>query len=557
MARMVPFPALPTRSAAERRLYEGFLKQLDDAYVVYHSVDWLLVGDEGAPREGEADFVITHPQHGLLVLEVKGGRIDYDPATRRWSTTGRRGTDVLDKDPFAQASEACRSLVEILEAMPGWRSWRPSFGYGVAFPDGRYDRAAHPGAPPEVVIDRRHLEDLAVRIRRIMEVHRRPGRTFGARGMEAVERALGFRVEVRTPLGVLFDEEDKKIVQLTDEQAWVRGWITKRRRAAVVGPAGSGKTLLAVEIARRMAGGGNPTLLTCFNRRIAADLAARTTAVPHLHVAHFHALAHELAQEAGLPLPAEEEAGPGSAYFEEHLPELLMEAAERLGPRFDVMVVDEAQDFRPHWWPSLLSLHTDPDEGRLYVFADDGQNLYGGEIPDVVPEDERFTLPHNLRNTREIGDFVSVFYRGGEPPVTRGPTGRPVEILGYSDDEALARLLATVLRNLIDEEGLRPEDVAVLTPSGLTKSRLRSHGAVDGFVLAEEPAGGEILATSVHAFKGMERPVVVLAELGDKHLEDLEQYLYVGASRARNHLLVLATEPVAEQLRERTALTPG
>ena len=58
-----------------------------------------------------------------------------------------------------------------------------------------------------------------------------------------------------------------------------------------------------------------------------------------------------------------------------------------------------------------------------------------------------------------------------------------------------------------------------------------------------------------HAFKGLERPVVILAELGDKHLEDLRQYLYVGGSRARNHLVVLATESVARELRTITGVT--
>ena len=91
MARMVPFPMLPTDSAAERRLYEGFLEQLEDAYVVFHSVDWVLGGRRGTPEQGEADFVIAHPEDGLLVLEVKGGDVRYDPERRRWSQRGRTG----------------------------------------------------------------------------------------------------------------------------------------------------------------------------------------------------------------------------------------------------------------------------------------------------------------------------------------------------------------------------------------------------------------------------------------------------------------------------------
>jgi len=145
MARMVPFPMLPTDSAAERRLYEGFLEQLDDGFVVYHSVDW-VVGGRAGTDEGEADFVITHPELGLLALEVKGGRVAFDPRTKRWTQTGHSGTHDLDEDPFHQAKGAMHSLVRILQGRPGWERWRPSYGFGLAFPDGRYERPAHPGA---------------------------------------------------------------------------------------------------------------------------------------------------------------------------------------------------------------------------------------------------------------------------------------------------------------------------------------------------------------------------------------------------------------------------
>ena len=107
MARMVPFPMLPTESSAERRLYEGFLEQLSDEYVVYHSVDWVMAPRPGAgleqPEQGEADFVIAHPEDGVLALEAKGGTLRYDPATRRWTQSGRSGGHTLQKDPFEQA----------------------------------------------------------------------------------------------------------------------------------------------------------------------------------------------------------------------------------------------------------------------------------------------------------------------------------------------------------------------------------------------------------------------------------------------------------------------
>ena len=547
MARMVPFPMLPTDSSAERRLYEGFLEQLDDTYVVYHSVDWVLADAKGR-EEGEADFVIAHPIDGVLALEVKGGRLAYDPTTRRWTQSGRSGTHHLDEDPFHQAKDEMRSLVQILSAQLGWERWRPSYGYGVAMPDGTYDALAHPGAPAEIVIDRGDLQRLPERVPEVMRYWRRPGRTFGAEGMDALAMALGYRVEVRTPLKLSFSDEDKKIVELTDDQAWILSFITHRRRAALTGPAGSGKTMLAISIAKRLATAGHRTLLMCFNRGLGEHLRASTSELPGLDVRHFHQLCVDLATEAGLALPSvtpETE----HEYYERTLPSLLAEAAGKLGPRYDAIVVDEAQDFREWWWPALLALHVDPDEGMLYLFADDNQNMYGGVLP-VDGEAQLPPLQANLRNTKAIGEFVSIFYDGRTKPESKGPAGRPPQILGYRDEEDLAHLLGVVLTNLVEEEHVPLEDIVVLTPSGPSKSALRRRGTVNGFTLSETVEPDTVLIASVHAFKGLERPVVILAELGDKHQEDLARYLYVGGSRARNELIVLATEDVARDLRD-------
>ena len=551
---MVPFPMLETDSAAERRLYEGFLEQLGDAFVIYHSVDWVLAGRDG-PIQGEADFVISHPEHGVLALEAKGGAISYEPATRRWTQSGHSGPHPLREDPFHQAADEMHSLVEILRAQPGWDRWKPSYGFGVAFPDGRYELDAHPGAPAAVAIDRDDLERLSARVVEVMRHWQREGRRFGAEGMDALGHALGFRVEIRTPLKLAFNEEDRKIVELTEEQAWVRAFVLNRKRAAVTGPAGSGKTLLAVGVATRLADENRRTLLTCFNRLLAEDLRERAAGHPGLDVAHFHGLCTDLAEEAGLAVPQRPvSAEPSSPYFEHELPGLLGEAARRLGSRYDAIVVDEAQDFREWWWPALLSLHHEPEEGRLYLFFDDDQNLYGGSLPvenvDVCP-----SLPANVRNTKAIAHFVSVFYDGAVEPHARGPEGRPPQILGYEDDEGLVRLLGIVLKNLVEEEEVPLEDIVVLTPSGKAKSRLRAHERINGFRLSERPEPGTILATSIHGFKGLEREVVILAELGDKHLDDLRQYLYIGASRAKNELVVLALEPVARELRVLTGIT--
>jgi hypothetical protein len=553
MARMVPFPMLPTTSTAERRLYEGFLGQLDESFVVYHSVDWVL-WRAGRAEQGEADFVLTHAELGVLVLEAKGGAISYDPRSRVWTQSGNTGSHRLAEDPFHQARDEMHSFIEILEARPGWKEWMPSYGYGVAFPDGVYASDAHPGAPATVTIDRDDLARLAARIDELMRSWQRPGRAFGAEGMEAVAMALGLRVEIRTPLKLQFGEEDRRIIELTDDQAYARAVILHRRRAAVTGPAGSGKTILATEIARHEAESGTRTLLTCFNRRLGEHLRASTEGTPNLHVAHFHALCIELAREANIPL-IEPDGAADRRWFEHTLPDALEEAARTLGPRFDAIVVDEAQDFRSWWWPALLATHVDPDHGTLYLFADDSQNLYGGDQLPVSDEEIEPPLPDNLRNTRAIHEFVSVFFDAGSagPGTPKGPPGREVEVLEYNDEAELDRLLEVVLTNLTEQEQVPLDDIVVLSPGGREKSRLWARRQFGRFRLSDRVEAGTVLWSSVHAFKGLERPVVVLAEIGDDHHEEVGKYLRSGATRARNHLIVLASGEAARDIRRRAA----
>jgi hypothetical protein len=547
---MVPFPMLETESSAERQLYEAFLEQLDEEYVVFHSVDWALAGRGDRPEQGEADFVVIHPVDGLLVIEAKGGELTYDPRTRRWTQGGRSGRHELGEDPFHQARDEMYSLTRILEAQPGWKEWRPSYGYAVAMPHGTYDHDAHPAAPAALAIDRDDLPDLAARIRTLMASWRQPGRRFGERGMLAVEQALGFAVEVRTPLKLLFREEDRKILELTQEQAWTQAFVLHRKRAVVTGPPGSGKTLLAISIARQLAEAGHPTLLTCFNTRLADHLRA-SVELPKLHVAHLHQLCIELAREAGLevpPPPAEDD----RSYYEEELPGLLERAARILGPRFGAIVVDEAQDFRAWWWPALLALHHEPDRGILYLFSDDSQTLYdGGELP-LGPDAVLPPLPNNLRNTQAIAEFVSVFFeadpRGG---IAKGPPGRDVEVLDYDGEDELVHLLAVVLTNLTASEDVALEDIVVLTPAGREKSLLWRRRTIGAFTLSDVVEPDTVLWSTVHGFKGLERPVVILAELGQRHREDIARYVRVGSSRARNHLIILATKPVAAEIRRK------
>ena len=83
MAKMIPsrIPELllsDVKRGAERAVYEALQYQLDDQYTVYWSRPWHRFNPNGTGRDGEVDFVVGHPDLGILSLEVKGGIVSCD-----------------------------------------------------------------------------------------------------------------------------------------------------------------------------------------------------------------------------------------------------------------------------------------------------------------------------------------------------------------------------------------------------------------------------------------------------------------------------------------------
>ena len=541
---MIPTPMLPTESSAERKLYEGLRDQLPDDLVVYHGVKWLQLGERA--REGESDFLIADPRRGILCVEVKGGALSFDPATRTWQQNGRP----LKKDPFAQAQETVHWLEQRMKMVPGWSEWKPAFGYAVAFPDGDYKIEAHPNSPLDITIDRRDMDTLADRVAKIMDRWGDAQPAAATDGMRALQETMGYRIEILAPIGVRFDAAERRMIQLTEEQSYIRDFIRRQPRLAVMGTAGSGKTLIAIQTATWLAEHGHRTLFTCLNKRLGQYIADMTSTEDNIRAAHYHSLAYDLAREGDTieergdePLPDER------AYFDNHLPAALKQAADVLATRFDAIVVDEAQDFKEQYWEGLLAFHVNPERTPLYLFADDNQNIYGGGTLPVQPNEIFGPLRRNMRNSREIQQFVQALHRGDQPPLVDGPEVGPVRVIAYSNSEDLAEKAGDVLKELLAQE-VPLDDIVLLTPSMLTKSTLRSRSEMGGIPISEDELPGTLLTSTLHGFKGLERSVVILAELGERGDRRLVEFLYVGGSRARFQLVLLAVPEVADMLEQ-------
>ncbi len=547
MVRMIPEPMHPdTQSAAERRLYGGFQDQLPDDFVVFHSVWWQLRERATGIRDGEADFVLAHPDHGILLLEVKGGRIRYDGRTGEWFSN-----EYQIKDPFKQGREAKYSLLEKLKELAYWRNRWITVGYAVAFPDVAVKGDLRLDAPRELILDASDMADLGTWVERALNYlqGRRPDDSpLGATGIRELMDLLSPSWDLQPLLATEILEEEQELARLTEEQFIMLDFLGRHRRAAISGCAGSGKTTLAVEKARRLARQGFRVLLTCFNVNLAEFLGGDETLPRGLEIASFHKLASDLCRRAGLG-----HHGPhDDRYFDEVLPEKMMEAVDRLGAQYDAVIVDEGQDFRDNWWVPLQCLLHDPDQGIFYVFFDDNQNLYrtAQSIPLALAP---FSLTRNCRNTQYVHRTVMQFYHSDQTPMAQGPVGRPVEVYTYNDMTSLKRVLSRVLHRLTVDESLPAEDIVILTPKGRERTSLWRLGMVGNFRLTEQwtTASGEIFCSTIHSFKGLESPVVILAEIEPYAAQDLESLLYVGCSRACHHLVVLTSTDLPADLQHR------
>lgn len=530
------------RRAAEIKTYHA-LATLPDSFHILYSVKW-LVRNQNQAQDGEADFVIAHPDHGLLVIEVKGGKIAFDATTDTWTSTDCAGNIHRIKDPIEQARQSKYALLSKLKELPGWHGW-VTIGHAVAFPDVEISGSPlRPDLPAEIVLDRCKLQDIETAIYNIFAYWRgkdtRSG-TLGAERLCMVTQLLARSFELHTPLGVELDEEDERIVRLTEEQMWVLDMLNFQRRAAIQGCAGSGKTMLALEKTRRLAREGFDVLLTCFNVPLANYLSQH---VPeNVDVFNFHNLCKVLIEEADIYAPPPFDT---HEYYNRFLPEKALDAITELGPQYDAIVVDEGQDFCEEWWFILLSLLRDQEEGIFYIFFDDNQMLYDGRnpLPDFLKMPSPFLLTRNCRNTKSIHRLVSRFHPQGNKLECIGPVGRPPVHYAYANSHEMEQFLRRTLHNLVNENKVRNTDIVILTPRANDRSDLPDGKILGNFKLVwrEPNTPNEIQVSTVHRFKGLERKVIILAEVdrwAHKDIQAIPRLLYVGCSRARTHLIIL------------------
>ena len=583
MATIYPNQCPPeTASPAERLLFEAFRNGLDRHYRVIHSLPWLSA-EERKLREGECDFLVLHPRHGMLAIEAKTGELRYDGRARQWV----RGDDQLVDDPFQQAQRCAHYLARRLhERSAAWRRYPLRFAHAVAVPDAdRMLGTMPPHVRPELLLMRSDLDHLQARVEAILDLEPRPGAEMPPDDFEQVIRLLLPDFRIIRALATELDEETERLYRLTEEQAAFLEGLEENRRLVVEGVAGSGKTILARELAARFAGEG-AVLLLCFNVPLADALRAHLRAILPAGTVHgdasspargpdgsvtvqtFHGLCEAAAHAAGLgwEIPAAD--GEKARFFSETAPELLAAAVPAWPARFDAILVDEGQDFESHWWLPLLELLRQRERGRFYIFHDPRQNVYArhAALPFAEPV---YHLRRNCRNTEPIARAVRAVGHIPSSALRESIPGHEVGIVPVDDGPGEREEVRRLLDEWINRGGLSPSRIVILgayrferTPYA-EQPRLGRFTVVDGALestlreprtpastaaaqpaAAAAPAHAPITDHTFYRFKGLESDCVILSGVGaggwgEKEEETLRMRLYVAISRARARLYLM------------------
>ncbi len=542
-----------TESQAELDLKALFAQKLDSSYTVIHSVPWIARNPNARKPRGEVDFVIVHPQHGVLLLEVKGGQIRVE--RNQWYTRNRFGIEArLDEDPFTQADLNLYPIRDWLEASEHTRHFRYPVFHAVAFPDtGVFSKSAlRPDVPAEILLDGSRVSSPQKAIGEVFAFwHARyPHLEMeGHAAVEALVRLMVPTADLTASLAEAFQREGKQIEQLTQDQFSILKMLRLQNRAAIVGGAGTGKTILAMEKARRLTDEGRRVLFLCFNRNLAAWIGQtlQDRDNPLLEVLTFHQLTHHMIRRSGLPTDPQKD-------FNKYVADLLQDSLDRLRKRpnahvdlYDAVIVDEGQDFQDEWWIPLPDLLKDRDNGIIYIFFDDNQRLYT-QLSSIPFKAQPFMLFKNCRNTQGIFTSLKPYLPSGDETECVGPPGRPVEIIPVADRKEAIAALETVLARL-RKEGIPSKDIILLTPAAKGRSMWEDDQQINKWVLTwnlQTTAADAVRVCTIHQYKGLESPVVILSEMDKAFSDTTRQLAYVGLSRARHHVIVLGSLPESQ-----------
>jgi len=537
-------PRIPPELTSERDVLAALRTLPPEAHVFAR----LRILDAETNRDRELDFLVLHPDLGIVIVEVKGRGVE--PKGDQWIRRDAHGREqVMDETPGEQLQAQQYALLRYLKDAD--LGFIPQVTRVVALPClplGK-DEGLGPDLPACRILTREKLQAPFLSLRTAVtggtpwkawkdtpqakHHHIRPD------VLRHLLEALSPRLLPPPSLSDLLASEGC----LQDEQA--QGLLDhlaqnfSQSRYHVYGAPGSGKSLLARKVAHLWAAEGRKVLIVAFNR--ALTYATQTTLDALIRedrvlVTTYHDLAATLLNDLGR-MP---ECIDKPVFFNQDLPNAFSAAIPELSHRWDALVVDEAQDLDPIWVAPLLGLLRNPDQDPVLLLEDPAQCLYREGRHELG---QPWRLDLNLRQNAAIRRAACLVMPACGWAVPQDVPDDGSVLMERSSPETWKRDVGNHLE-MLHQEGLEPSQILILAPH-----RPDTLGIKDGQVLGpwrinavpdwwEEDKADQVRFGTVHAFKGLEADVVIYLAPAYRH-PDAQRLAYTAYSRARHRLIVL------------------
>lgn len=553
-------------SDGERELFVRFRDDPETKdWVVLHSLD---VAKHRSQVSGEIDFIVIVPGQGVVCLEVKACRsLTVEEGGWRYGRSSTWDT----RGPFKQASEAMHSLRDqITRTRPELRNI--VFWSAVAF-----THMAFAMESPEwhkwQAFDREFLNErgIVAAMRSVLRNARKrlsetPTARFASNSQSPIPKEVRVLVDVLRPNFESYESPRARVARAaaeakkyTEEQYRALDFAEDNARVTFAGPAGTGKTLLALESARRAAQSGRRTLFLCYNELLGKWLEEESR--PLGPMVEFDRIARRMLKVSGLD-PKEHR-----NFWQTELPIAAIRAIKDDGgvsfPPFDELIVDEAQDFLRGEYIDFLDCCVigGLSSGRIKLFGDyERQSIYQaaelvlGELKDGwIPDLAIVRLRENCRNLPRVALLARSL--GGLDPDYRKILRQDDEIeptvVEFTSDADQQTKLLDILVDL-RTEGFPLADIAVLsmTPENMCMARTTAGGRNPSISGAETPGASNVISSSIRRFKGLEASVVVVTDIADISSDEAQKLMYVAVTRPLSRLVLLMNSATARQYKK-------
>ncbi len=556
MAKMFPktFPE-DSSSSGERKVFE-YLKD-------YAPADWFVLHSFRLPKHkavvfGEADFVVVAPKLGVFVLEIKSGGVGFDGSD--WIFINRNHEKSYKKrGPFQQGHDAMFEIERIIVEKLGASYSRTNlmYGYGVIFTDeANFPISTITEDESWRLCQKTDNNDYCAFVKKLHKNFVEELKQLGKRvpteltftTAETIAKTLRPMVDCVVPLKSFVQETEKDIISLTEEQYACLDDIEINDQIVVTGGAGTGKTLIAVEEAKRSVEEGTVAFF-CYNKNL-ADFIRGNIDKDKISVYSLHAY---LTKICGVKTEGFEK---DDEFFEKILPQLACEVVKEQGICFDKIIVDEFQDLCTEEYLSFFDkvLKNGLMEGKFTFYGDFArQAIYKDASLTTLKNIAFFARKHlsiNCRNTLFIGNELINITGYEDKQYRLKITGEPVDFFIWNEKEEQGAKLLETIKDL-KKKGFKSSSIMVLSPKRRNRS-IVGQCDEDEFLIGnygEDSSAYLAMFSTVHAFKGLESEIVILTDIED--YSD-PQLMYIALSRARSKLIVLESTGASKQRKKLT-----